>query len=130
MPATVDVYGIYLMSEDTDFLYSTDIIDFGLTGIKTVEGVDLLASFSDKTIVEVMVAWRNNKREDFRDTKWVRVSPEGSCSPIVSGVEFKVSVRMIPCTDVSLDMITIRWKLVDKRHVRGLYQTTGQGGAT
>lgn len=118
--------GIYLMSGDRDLLYATDIIDFNLSSaIKTIEGIDIGGSFDDKTSVEVMIAWRNNKRTGFRDTTWKRVSPEGFCVPLVSGVEFIVYVRMSPCEEVELNTITAHVKVTDKRFIRGMYLNTG-----
>jgi hypothetical protein len=116
---------IYMKTTDDMFYYESDTLDFGLLGIKTLEGLDLMGDFGDTPNAEVMVKWRNNKRGLFNETKWKRVSPEGFCAPLVSGVEFRVCIRIHPCTDVSLDMLMAKWKITDKRFIRGNYNATG-----
>lgn len=119
--------GIYQMTGDRDFIYATNILDFGLSSIKLLEGIDIGGSFDDNTSVDVMVAWRNNKRATFSDTNWKRVSPEGFCAPLVSGVEFIIYVRMSPCQEVELNTLTAKVKVTDKRFVRGMYTQVGGG---
>jgi hypothetical protein len=109
---------------EQELQYSTDILDFGINGIKTIESVDIGGSFGLKTVAEVMVQWRNDKRGSFRDTPWKRCSPEGFVSPLVSGVEVKINLRLSTYTDVELNNITVKWKISDKRFIRGMYASS------
>ena len=74
------------------FLYKTDILDFGVNGIKTIEGVDLGISLDLDNMVEVMVEWRNDRGSEFYETAWKRCSPDGACAPLVSGSELRICV--------------------------------------
>ncbi len=116
---------IYSKLGDGSLYMESDIHDFGILAIKTLEGINIMGSFPYKSVVEVMVKWRNEKRGEFRDTKWKRCSPEGFCSPMVSGVEFKICIRIAPATDVSIDSLIVNWKISDKRFIRGMYNVTG-----
>jgi hypothetical protein len=123
------VYGFIDSTGEEHFLYESDILDMGLGGIKTIETVDIGINIDYNASLEVMVKWRNDKRSTFRDTTWKRCSPEGLCSPIVSGVEVKICVRVTPFTDLELNNITIRWKLSDKRAIRGMYASGAAAGS-
>jgi len=114
---------------EQEFYYSTDILDFNLSAIKTIESVEIGGSFGLKTTAEVMVQWRNDKRGSFRDTPWKRCSPEGFVAPLVSGVEVKVILRLSTYVDIELNHITVRYKVTDKRFIRGMYQNVSSSDA-
>lgn len=102
------------------FLYETDILDFGLAGIKTIESVAVVGHLDEASEPEIMVKWRNDRRGEFRDTNWVRLSPEGFCAPIVSGVELRICLRASACYNMEFDGLIVTWKISDKRFIRGV----------
>jgi hypothetical protein len=114
---------------EQELQYATDILDFGINGIKTIESVDIGATFGLKTTAEVMIQWRNDKKGSFRDTPWKRCSPEGFVSPLVSGVELKVNLRLSTYVGIELNTINVKWKISDKRFIRGMYTNASSSNA-
>lgn len=95
-------------SVDTDHaVITTDTIDFGLRGIKTIHSVELSAASGDD--IEVSIYYRYDKQELFQWTDWIVFNNEGVATPLVSGVEFQVSVRAHPSIQLELDTIHVTW---------------------
>ena len=107
------------------FYYESDIEDFKINAIKTIEGLSVHGTFDDKSALEVMVKWRNDKRGSFRETGWKRISPDGFTSPMVSGAEFKLCIRCKLATGIELNSMAVNWKISDKRYIRGMYNVSG-----
>jgi len=106
------------MLDNSPMLYFvTEPFNFGVSGVKQVQSVELLGSFKD---AEVSIDWRNNKSEPFRSTPWKRCSPQGVCKPIVSGSDIRIACRM-PYEGAHIDSVIVEWQLSDKTSVRGNY---------
>jgi len=99
-----------------DRLFVSNSFDLNIRTIKTITEV-LLGSSGN---AEVALYWRNNKQDEFRLSSYKRVGPSGRVSPHVSGVEFRLVIRSSD-PDIQLDSGYIRWKLTDKRAIRGMY---------
>jgi hypothetical protein len=97
-------------------LFVSNSFDLNIRTIKTITEV-LLGSSGN---AEVALYWRNNKQDEFRLSSYKRVGPSGRVSPHVSGVEFRLVIRSSD-PDIQLDSGYIRWKLTDKRAIRGMY---------
>jgi len=107
---------------NSEYVYlESDIVDFGLSGIKTLRQVEVMGSFGVAQDVQVMIKWRMNRGDVFKETDWRRCSPNGVATPVVSGTDFKVCVRISPVSGVLLEGCTIEWQLSDKTSVRGNY---------
>ena len=107
---------------NNEYVYlETDIHDFGLAGIKTIQQVEIAGSLGSSGDSYVMIKWRNNRSDEFRSTDWRRCSPNGVATPIVSGTDFKICIRIRPVDNVLINNITVEWKLTDKSGVRGNY---------
>ena len=96
---------------------STEPFNFGIAGIKTISGVNIIGSFGD---AYVSVDWRNNKSKPFMSTPWRRCSPQGFCAPMVSGVDLRINC-MMPYSEAHIDSLAVEWQLSDKQSVRGNY---------
>lgn len=95
-------------SVDTDHaVITTDTIDFGLRGIKTIHSIEVAASSGDD--IEIGVYYRYDKQDLFQWIDWMVLDNEGVATPIISGVEFQVSVRAHPSVNLELDSISINW---------------------
>jgi hypothetical protein len=124
-------YGYYYkVFSGSDLSLCTDVIDMRVTAIKTLEVVHLGMMVPEGATVECMVEWRNDKSKSFRKTPWKRVSPAGSCAPMVSGVEFRLWVKCSSWNGFELSDITVGWKLVDKHSIRGAYAGDTTPGAS
>lgn len=123
-------YGyFYNVFKSYNCMMQTDVIDMNVRAKKTVEGIHLGISLPDKSTCEVMLEWRNNSNSPFNKTIWKRISPEGTVTPNVTAVEFRVLVKCSDWDGFELSDMTLYWKLVDKNNVRGAYVgNTGAGG--
>ncbi|MFA5379674.1 MAG: hypothetical protein WC455_28205 [Dehalococcoidia bacterium] len=110
----------FTMQNDAKFAYETDNIDLGLSGIKTIESVTVVGAFADTALIEVMVKWRNSRKQAFNETSWKRVSPEGYCVPMVAGLDLRICVRANTYLDAEVNNLIVGWKLTDKRFIRGM----------
>lgn len=120
-PLNTELYASYGdVSSDGDpaFLLETDILDFGIAGLKTIMSLELLGSLAGE--VYGSVSWRNDKLSDsFSDTDWVRFSPGGVCHTRVSGREIKIKLKGTSTTNVELTAINVKFLTPDNRNIRG-----------
>jgi len=104
---------------------ATETIDFGTSSIKTIMSVEVVGVFGTSAVVQVMVAYRNNRNAAYTTTGWKRTNPAGVAFPIVSGVDFRIYVQADVYTGTIIDELKIEWQLVDKHTVRGNYTNAG-----
>lgn len=106
--------------DNSEYMYlETDIFDFGLSAIKTIQQVEIGGGFGTNATVKVMIKWRMNRNELFRDTDWKRCSPNGVCTPLVSGTDFKICIMVSVVPDTVINNITVEWKVIDRTSIRG-----------
>ncbi len=111
--------GIYRDSGDNSILVITNEFDFSLRSIKTIESVEIGSSKYENMSVCFLVKYEGDKI--YRQTDWVSVSEAGTAVPIVSAIDFRLVISATPYEEVDIDSITVRWKLSDKRNIRGIY---------
>ncbi len=102
---------------------TTDAIDFGLRAIKTLTAVEV--GLDSAAACHVVVEYRYGKTGNFTALAAVPVNTEGVAYVNVSAVEFRVLVRANSFTNTKpkISYINLRWKLSDKRQIRGIYAT-------
>ena len=110
-----------LLSPSLSLLFGTDTFDLEMVAIKTIVSVEVVGSWSQDAVTEVMIQWKNNKGQPFRNTTWKRCSPMGFCAPMVSGVDFRIFARVTPYIDAVIESINLEWQLTDKNSIRGNY---------
>lgn len=110
----------------------TEPTDLGIPAIKTVQMVTVLSSLPEGAQMEVAVDWRMDRSTPFRRSKWVRANPEGAAYPLISAVEFRICVRIIPFDGARVYAINVGWKSSDRRNIRGTYDASkaGDGSGT
>jgi len=108
---------------DTSFTLTMDTVDFGIRGLKTLSGVELGVDTGEvDQNVTVSTYWRSGIKDAFGQTDYVMVDPmTGVVAPVITANEFRVSVKAAAYGGMKLDHIKMRYKLVDKRGIRGLY---------
>lgn len=106
----------------------TDILDMGLRAIKTIENVEVSGNFIGQA--EVMVEWRNDSTKAFRETPWRLCNHLFVGTPIVSGMELRINIRVTPFDGAEVQKVKVAWKLSDKRHIRGNYAGGTTAGAS
>lgn len=110
--------GFYTNLNSSYGYITTDTVDLGSRGGKTIESIEVGASAT--AAIQVAVEFRNTKTEVFKSTSWVTTNPNGVATIPISGIEFKFKVRCLNYSDFKLNYITIHLKFDDKRFVRGL----------
>ena len=99
--------------------------DFGQRGMKTVDhldvGVDYTPSGDEDFTIGVDVKY--DRDESFREGDWVRVNKQGLGYLGKTAPDFRVKAKVSDYRDGApkLDSMKIRWKMVDKRSIRGQY---------
>lgn len=105
----------------------TDTLTFGTRGLKTMQTIEVDATASAG--FSVSVDWRTETAGDWNQTAWIPCSPHGVAFPMVTGSEFRIRVRCA-AVDAEVGQINLRYKLSDKRSVRGIvYAGSTDGGA-
>ena len=135
-------YGAFLQDDVSETLIITDIIDFSFRGTKTISTVELGVDFSGD--VQVAIEYRYNKKDSFIRSSWINTGPEGVATIPVAALEFRLCIKTTSPVltmengnditledgytltteldrDLSLDYIIARFKITDKRFVRGQY---------
>lgn len=114
--------GVFDRPNDNEKEYAileSDVLDFGLRSIKTIERIVVSATNTEN--ISVRVKWRYKSSDDWSETLWYPTNYEGIAYLPVKGLEFKIGVRCIDYTKVDVDDIIIHFKTDDKRIVRGTY---------
>lgn len=122
MPATLSLTQTTVGSSVP--LIVTDIFDMGSRGIKTITAIEI-GSMSPG--LEVAIDYRFRDGEPFSTSTYKSVYRDGIVFPIVSGVEFRVRVKATSTADFNISFLYVRWKISDKRSVRGLHPGATRG---
>lgn len=104
------------------FQLVTDIFDMKIRGFKTITTIEFgLDSDEDCYIA---VDWRVDKKSDWTRTGFVIVNNQGITSIPCSGAEFRLVIKSDSYVGINLDYINVRFKVTDKRAIRGVYSVT------
>ena len=96
----------------------TDIIDLGLRSLKTLTSVEVGTVSED---VQVAIDYRYKAKEEFSTTPYKKLSGIGIVTFPITAMEFRIRLKWRNQDDIDISYITVRWKLSDKRVVRGTY---------
>jgi hypothetical protein len=72
-------------------------------------------------LFQIGVEWQKDTRAAMSDAGYVSAGPEGMGTRIVQGIAFLVKIKAVAPTTAVVYDYSLRWKLVDKRGVRGFY---------
>ena len=112
--------GPIAVGADVSASIATDVIDFGVRGMKTITALELGSGGQNLT---ANIDYRYKMTESFTASRFKTVNPAGGVAPIVSGTEFRIRVKGTDYTKFDLDYINVRLKYIDKRMIRGVYAT-------
>ncbi len=96
----------------------TDTFDFGIRAGKTIEAVEL--SGVNLQAAEVCAYWQKPDGS-FGVSPWFPVNQELIAYPKTYGTNLRIGVRTSTAGAEFKDELRIRWKLTDKRAIRGMY---------
>lgn len=104
--------------EDTEVIIVSDDLDFNIRDIKMLTTVEI----GTETAYDMHVAadWRMKKSDSYTRSSWKKVNNEGFARVQVSGVEFRVCLKIANYTGTEIDYVNAKWQLTGKRTVRGL----------
>jgi len=118
-------HGPFSAGSDTSFTITTDTLDFGIRGFKTLSTVELGVDTGEvDQAIQVRLHHRVNKKSAFSQSSWLNTNKNGVVMPLKTADEFRVSVKAAAYGSMNLDYINLRVKLSDKRFVRGMYSTS------
>ncbi|MDI6785068.1 MAG: hypothetical protein QMD92_00005, partial [bacterium] len=108
-------------STDLSAYMASDIFDFGVRSIKTVTALEI-GSAGQALTANIDYKYKMTEAA-FTSSRFKTCNADGTVVPIVSGNEFKFRVKGADYTKFDLDYLTVRYKYVDKRMIRGVYAT-------
>lgn len=133
-------FSSYLQDDIRSVTIVTDIIDFGIRGLKTISSIELGANFSGD--IQMAIDYRYDKKKPFVRSRWENTGLEGVVTIPVTALEFRLCIRTLGTAveaedgsdieaedgtsirvelsrDLDLDYINIKVKLSDRRFIRG-----------
>jgi hypothetical protein len=115
-----EIVGIYDASiTDAEGRFRTDTFDMGLRTIKQITAIEV--GFEGDTTLSVGVYTRFNKAGSFIFSGYKVANKEGIVYPLVSGVDFQLRLKGTDYSKTRITYIVVRYKVSDKRSIRGLY---------
>lgn len=109
--------GVCTVPEISEALLVTDLIDFGIRGLKTLNWIEL--GVESPHDVSVALFWRMSYQEPFQMVEWRKVNKQGQLFHRVTALDFRIGVKVHGLEEFRLDRITIRLQLSDRRTLRG-----------
>jgi len=109
---------------DTDVtgFICTSKMDMGMRAIKTITGLEVGAQNGAAMVANV--DYKYNTADAFVASVPKPVHKSGIVTPMVAGTDFRVRVKSTSYVDFDIDYLGIRWKVNDKRLIRGLHEST------
>lgn len=114
-----DFYAVMSTQASTDIRVKTASHDNRRQGLKQLH--DIQVWYEDITNLKVKVYFRYDHNSTYLEWGPTSVNPQGVVYPGVSGLNFKIEITGTPGTNPRLDGIEVRWNLVDKRAIRGVF---------
>lgn len=106
------------------FLGVTDVLDFGMRGMKTINTIELQVEDGDYSVA---LDWRNNPSDSFTRTSFVSLNDAGVATIICTARDFRLVVKCDDYNDVNVSYATIIYKMSDMTSIRGIYSPPPRG---
>jgi hypothetical protein len=127
----VKLAGFVVDNQDYEARLMSDCLDMRLRGKKTIETIEFGLDSGSNAYggIDSKDSYDYNKM--FRSGTFKPIGPNGVVYPGVTTSDFKIKFKALDYRDgIKLDYINCKWKLSDKRSVRGLYNANkAQSGA-
>jgi hypothetical protein len=121
--------GFMDQNADYEIRLTSDDIDFGIRGFKTLEELEIGATYrhsSGATNLQAGVKYKSDYHvTSFTQGSFINLDPAGFCMPIVSAHEFQLQVKAADYrgATINVDYINAWFKVIDKRGLRGRYDS-------
>lgn len=109
-------YGVFTTLTDGTMRLVTDLFDFNNRAIKYLSVVEVGGEGQQ---FSVAVDYRYNVADSWVRTSAVRCDPRGVATVSVAGVEFRLVITAAAFTNVFIDYLIARVKIIDKSNIRG-----------
>lgn len=115
-----ELIGVYDDSVvDIEGRLRTDEFDMGLRSVKQITAVEV--GFRGDTTLSVGVYSKFNKGGSYIFSGYIPANLEGVAYPLASGVDFELAIKGANYTKTNVSYIVVRYKVSDKRSIRGYY---------
>lgn len=114
------IKAIGTMNGEYVFYPVTDWFDMGIAALKTITSIEL-GGVVPYGHAQVAIEFISTLDKKTYMSPWVTVSPDAFARPRATGIAFRIHLKCNPAKDVSIDYISVRWQVVDKRTIRGAY---------
>lgn len=111
-----ELIGLFYDVDNQGFELTTDTLDFGSRGRKTITYLEIGGNFDAP--VFAAVNWRNHNEKFFHASAWRRVNPQGFVNMRFTAEEFQIKL-MSQSQRVEIDYINAKIQYPDKRFLRG-----------
>lgn len=112
------LYGTTYNAADTTAYITTNSFNMMTDSIKTVQTVEAMMA---GTNLQGAIDYKYQPSEAFTRGMVKNISRHGTFVPMISGVDFRLHLKASTYVDFSVDTAVIRFKLSDKRTIRGPY---------
>lgn len=112
------LYGVSYDNSDTSAYITTNGFDMLTRSIKTMQTVE--ASMTG-TVLQGAVDYKFLPNDTWTRGMVKNMSRHGTFMPMISGVDFRIHIKASTYADFSVDTLIARYKLSDKRTIRGPY---------
>uniref|UniRef100_A0A6M3IYB6 Uncharacterized protein n=1 Tax=viral metagenome TaxID=1070528 RepID=A0A6M3IYB6_9ZZZZ len=100
-------------------ILTVDWIDFGIRAMKRIENIQVGASSLHN--IQLSLERRYDMSEELYTSEYIALNKLGIATLMKTGVDFRINLKAVPKLNTSIDTMDVRWKLQDKRFVRGAY---------
>lgn len=113
-----NLYGYSFDGLDLSAYITTNTFNMQTRGIKTIQSVESsINSISAQGAIDYIFA----SNESYVRSTLKNINKQGTFMPMISGTDFRVHIKVADYTDFFVDMLSIKYKMSDKRNIRGAY---------
>jgi hypothetical protein len=115
--------GFYKDLEDYEARGIVDTIDFKVRALKIIDLLEFGMDYETSDGLHAGVDFKYDYDESYRTGNWIRLTPQGVCTPLIAANDFRIKFKATDyrTSNVKVDFINARYKMVDKRGIRGPY---------
>jgi hypothetical protein len=122
------MHATYIDGTDAEARITTDALDFGSRGIKSVEAILADTSHPSTAMMTLSVEYRNTKSQSFSSRPWIPAGPIGRAVVRTAALDFRLRTRFTSFVDVELMGLMANVKYSDQRFKRGTVPTQYEVG--
>lgn len=122
------LYGSFMDDKDVEARITSDNMDFGSRGIKSVESMLVGLDHASGTDAFASVQWRMEANSEFAEFDWITLGPNGEAGVHVAAREFRLRMKVTNYLNSRVDYLTPNVKYSDQRFKRGLSPTQANRG--